>query len=161
MKRKKKIGCISFIVLIVIAFFLFYWTMFGDHSSFESGLAKYEYLPGTAHDITVYTNSNISGMFICDFSMKEEDFKDFAKKQGWEIEEIKSIAQKQGLKPEEFALLNAMYTAREFYRYRGDANKRHQIKNGLYYSKRANNGGGITVGYDRDNNRGYISKSSR
>lgn len=145
MKKKYKIGCISFVVLVVIALIVFNWIMFGDHSSFESGLAKYEYLPDTAHDITVYTNLNISGTFICDFSMKEEIFKDFAKKQDWKIKEIKF--------PE------YIFDAYEFHK--GNTHKKHQIKSGLYYSKRADNGGGITVGYDRDNGRGYINKSSR
>lgn len=87
----------------------------------------------------------MSGMFLCDFSIDEESFKAFSKIQKWEIEEI--------IEPKD------LFTARAFHE--GTPNEKHKIKNGLYYSKRAANGGGVTAGYDRGNGRGYISRSSR
>lgn len=143
------IGCLSIIaiciVICVTVFCILAWMMFSDQSSFKTGLDKYTYLPDSAHDITVFTNLNISGVVLCDFKIEEKDFKDFGEKQEWKIEEIKQ--------PKE------LFLALSFHK--KNTNDKHQIKNGLYYSKRASNGGGITVAYDRDNGRGYISKSSR
>ncbi|HBC88189.1 MAG TPA: hypothetical protein DCZ94_14660 [Lentisphaeria bacterium] len=143
--NKFTIGCVSILLFGLLVFVLFGWFMFGDHSSFETGLKKYELLPDSAHDITVFKNPNISGMFLCDFSIDEEGFKDYSEKQKWKVEEIKD--------------LKDLFTAKAFHE--GTPNERHKIKNGLYYSKIAANGGGVTVGYDRDNGRGYISRSSR
>ena len=138
------IGCFLIMVLCLTVFLTFCWFMFGDFSSFKTRLDKYKYLPETAKDITVYTNSNITGMFLCDFAIGEKDFRVFAKQQNWEVEEIKSL--------EELPTAISWHEKK----YNG-----HRIKDGVIYSNRAANGGGTTVAYDRENGRGYISKSSR
>ncbi len=143
-KRVVIIACIAVVVITGLAVAGFGWLMFGDHSHFETGLAKSKYLPPTAHDINIYTNPNITGWFVCDFSMNEEDFKKLAEKQGWNPREIKE--------PEKILTAKSVHDG---------THKEHKLKNGLYYSKRAPNGGGVTVGYDRDNHRGYIEQSSR
>ena len=143
--NKFRIGCLSFLVFGFGVFVFLGWLMFGDHSSFETRMAKNEFLPASAHDITVFKNPNMSGIFLCDFSIDEKGFKDFSSMQKWAIEEVE--------------VRKEMFTAKAFHA--GTPDERHKITNGLYYSKRAPNGGGITVGYDRDNGRGYISSSSR
>ncbi len=146
MKRNKiTIGCLSVVGVALGLFLLLNWLMFGDHSTYKSGLDKYEYLPETASDINVFTNLNLANIFICDFAMKEPEFKVFAQSNGWDVREIES--------PKE------LFTAASFNN--KQTHIKHKIKNGLYYNRSHRNNGGISVAYDRDNGRGYIFRSSR
>ena len=64
MKRNKiTIGCLSVVGLALGLFLLLNWLMFGDHSTYKSGLDKYEYLPESATDINVFTNLNLANVF--------------------------------------------------------------------------------------------------
>lgn len=144
-KNKSTTGCLFIICTAIIFLWFLNWLFFGDQSSYVSGLNKYEGLPVTASNISVYKNTNISGMFIGDFTMNEDDFITFAKGKGLRLDEADDSSR--------------IYSARDFYE--GKTSYPHLIKNGLYGKKRARNGGGITLGYDRDTNKGYINKSSR
>ena len=119
--------------------------MFGDRSSFQTGLDRYEGLPHTASDITIYENKNMSGVFIADFKIAERDFVSFAATQHWSLEPISGSA--------------SVFQAKAFHE--GRSNDKKEISDALYYSKRAGNGGGVTVAYDRKDGRGYIDSSSR
>jgi len=121
------------------------WSMFGDHSGFQTGLGRYEGLPPTASDITIYQNRNISGIFIADFKLSEPDFLSFAAEKHWAIQPISGSA--------------FVFHARAFQE--GRPNDKKEITDGLYYSQRAGNGGGVTVAYDRKDSRAYIDNSSR
>ena len=119
--------------------------MFSDHSSYETGINQNEHLPKSAKDINLFRNSNISGRFVCDFSIGEDPFKLFAKKELWEPKEV----------TEQVQISTAISVHENNYK------KSMIITNGLFYSKRTPNGGGITVAYNRENQRCYISRSSR
>jgi len=121
------------------------WAMFGDHSSFQTGLGRYEGLPPKASDITVYRDQNISGTFVADFKIPEPDFLSFAAEKHWAIQPITGS--------------ESVFQARAFQESR--PNDKREITDGLYYSKRAANGGGVTVAYDRKGGRAYIESSSR
>src|SRR5438045_854967 len=124
------IGCLA---LSVIGFVLVGWITFGDRSSFQLGLAAYEGLPHTASDITIYQEKNISGVYVADFKIAEADFVSFATDKGWALQPITGSA--------------AVFQANAFQEAR--PNDKKEITDGLYYSKRAPNGGGVTVAYDR------------
>ena len=136
------IGCLC---LIAVGFLLLGWAMFGDRSSFQTGLDRYEGLPNTASDITIYENKNMSAIFIADFKIAEHDFVSFAATQHWSLEPISGSA--------------SVFQAKAFRE--GRANDKKEIIDGLYHSKRAANGGGVTAAYDRKDGRGYIDSSSR
>jgi hypothetical protein len=119
--------------------------MFGDRSSFESGLGNYEGIPETASDINVFKNDNISGMFLADFEIGEDEFVRFAENEGWDLDRVSGREH--------------IYVAKAYFE--KAANPRITITTGLFYSKRARNGGGVSVVYDRKSGRGYISSSSR
>jgi hypothetical protein len=121
------------------------WAMFGDHSTFQTGLANYEGLPEKASDITVFRDRNISGQFVADFRIAEPEFVAFSKERNWAVQPITN--------PE------SVFHARAFHE--GRPNNKKEISDGLYYSRRAANGGGVTVAYDRKDGRAYIQSSSR
>ena len=140
-----KHALIIVLVLVGLGLLLSGWVMFGDHSSFQTGVSQYEGLPSTASDITVYRNKNISGVFAADFKISEPDFISFAAQQHWAIQPISGS--------------ETVFRASDFHEGRPVATK--EIHDGLYYSQRAGNGGGTTVAYDRKDGRAYISSSSR
>ncbi len=119
--------------------------MFGDHSSFQARLARYEGLPLTASDITVYQNQNISGIFIADFKIPETEFSAFAAQKHWAVQPISGSV--------------FIQQASAFHEGRSNATK--EITDGFYYSQIAGNGGGTAVAYDRKDGRAYISISDR
>ena len=140
----KRIVVVCF-CLIVVGFLVLGWAMFGDRSSFQTGLDRYRGLPLSSSDITIYENRNMSGVFIADFRIAEHDFVSFAATRGWSLEPISGSA--------------FVFQAKAFHE--GRPNDKKEIIDGLYYSKRAANGGGVTVAYDRKNGRAYIERSSR
>jgi len=131
--------------LILVGFLVLSWAMFGDRPSYQTGLARHERLPNTASDITIYQNKNMSGVFIADFNIAEHDFVSFAAEQHWFLQPISGSV--------------SVFHATAFHE--GRPNDKKEIIDGLYYSKRAANGGGVMVVYDRKNGRGYIDSSSR
>src|SRR6266496_5822342 len=84
------VGCLC---LIVLGFLVLGWVMFGDRSSFQTGLDRYKGLPHTASDIIIYENRNMSAVFIADFiRIAEHDFVSFAATRGWTLEPISGSA---------------------------------------------------------------------
>ena len=138
------------LLIIVLAFgiaavLLLGWSMFGDHASFHKGLRQYEGLPAAASDITVYQDKNISGTFVAHFKISEPDFIAFAQEKHWGVKPISDP--ESVFQPEAFQDRHP--------------NDKKDITNGLFYSQRAANGGGITAAYDRESGRAYIDSSSR
>ncbi|MEI7730128.1 MAG: hypothetical protein WCO56_11185 [Verrucomicrobiota bacterium] len=142
---KMKRAIIVVFMLGLSGLFLLGWGMFGDHASFQTGLDQYEGLPPKASDITVYQNKNISGIFVADFKITEPDFRSFAAEKHWPVQPISGST--------------FVFQARAFHEDR--ANDKKVITDGLVYSQRAANGGGVTVTYDRKDSRAYIDSSSR
>src|SRR6266516_1197030 len=83
------VGCF---VLIAVGFLVLGWAMFGDRSSFHTGLDRYEGLPHTASDISIYAGKNSSGVFSADFKIAENDFVSFAATRHWSLEPISGSA---------------------------------------------------------------------
>lgn len=119
--------------------------MFGDRPSFEEGISKYEGVPSSASDINIFKNENFTGMFLVDFAISEDDFVGFAEEMGWVLE---------GISGRENIFVAKLY-------FEEAENPRRAITSGYYFSDRAPNGGGITVAFDRNSGRGYISSSNR
>ena len=145
MNKRIAFGCLVPILAISLLIVLLLWAMFGDRSSYQAKLGSHPNLPSTASDITIYQNRNITGQFVTDFKIAEHDFTSFAAEHHWDLRPISA--------PE------TVFQAISFHERR--PNKKKEIVNGLFYSKRAANGGGVTVAYDRDAGRGYIESSSR
>lgn len=133
------------LVLAGMGLLLSGWIMFGDHSSFRTGLSQYEGLPSGASDITVYQNKNLSGIFAAEFKISESDFDTFAAQRYWVVQPISGSV--------------VVYQPSDFHEGRPSATK--EIHDGLYYSQRDGNGGGTAVAYDRKDGRAYITISSR
>jgi len=121
------------------------WAMFSDQSSFSAGLSSFEDLPSTAKDISVYKNSNISGLQIMEFTIPESDFRDYAENHSWPLNEISDT--------------QLVMSAMEYHNKKGNYYK--EISSGLFFEKRQENGGGVTVAYDRGNQIAYVNRSSR
>jgi hypothetical protein len=121
------------------------WAMFGDHSSFQKGLAKYEGVPATASDITVYENKNISGVYVADFKISEADFLAFAREKHWGVKPIDGAA--WVFQAEAFQIKNP--------------NDKKKIHNGWFCSQPNAEGHWIEAAYDLRSGRAYIYRSSR
>ena len=130
-------------VVGICGYLLLTWALFGDHSSSGEHVASDELLPKTASDISFYRNQNFTGLFIADFAISETEF----------IRWSRSLE----LQPEVIDEPRTIADARAFSR-RNTAGH-HIIEHGLYISRRQRNGGGVDLAYNRDNGRGYISKS--
>jgi len=139
------IGFLAIALLVLLTLSVLFWISFSDRSSYQSGLPNFEGLPQTASDITIYQNKNISGTLVADFKISESNFVSFAKEKSWVVQPIKNV--------------EYIFQAKAFHE--GKFNDKLEIADGLYYSKRAENGGGITVAYDRKSGRGYIESSNR
>ena len=131
------------IIFVFIA--VIFWSMFCDHATFSSGLSSYGDLPSTANNISIYKASNISGLLIMVFSIPENDFKDYAESHSWPLKEITEA--------------QSIMSALEYHNKSGNYYK--EISNGLYFEKRQENGGGVTLAYDRGRQLAYVNRSSR
>lgn len=130
-------------VVGICGYLLLTWMLCGNHSSSGEHLASYELLPETASDISFYRNQNFGDIFIADFAISETEF----------IRWSNSFK----LQPEVIGEPRTIQDARAFSR--GNTAGHHIIEHGLYISRRHRNGGGVDLAYNRDNGRGYISKS--
>lgn len=129
----------------LIIILLLGWVMFGDNATFQTGLRNYNGLPSTASDIAIYRNRNISGNFVADFKITETGFLAFATEKHWHVQPISDGV--------------SIFEANAFHE--GRPNDKREIGDGLYYSERTANGGGVTLAYDRKVSRAYIQTSSR
>ena len=132
---------IVIVALVALACLLLGWSTFGDRSSFRTGLDRHEGVPSTASDIAVYQCKNLNATFVADFRIAERDFVAFAAEKGWVLEPITSTV--------------SIFQA-EAFRKRPPKG----VSDGLSYSKREDNGGGVAAGYDRKTGRGYINRFS-
>jgi hypothetical protein len=121
------------------------WAMFGDHSSFQKGLAKYEGVPATASDITVYENKNISDRYVAEFKISEADFLAFAREKNLGNKPIAGSA--------------SVYQAEAVHN--GRPNDKKRIHDGWFCAQPDPEGQFIEVAYERPSGRGYIYRISR
>jgi hypothetical protein len=133
------------LALGVTAVLFLAWSMFGDHSSFYTGLKQHEKVPSSGSDITIYQNQNISEIFAADFRISEPNFLSFAREKHWDVQPISG----------------SVFVSQAATLHEGQPNDKKLITDGWLYSKRAPTGAGITIAYDRPSGRAYIESSSR
>jgi len=131
--------------VVLICGALLLWSMFSDQSSFRSGLHSFGDLPSTAKDISVYKNSNMSGLQLIEFIIPESDLRDYAMQHSWKLQEIDQP--------------QSIMSAVDFHNKNGDIY--HIVSTGLFFEQRQGNGGGVTVAYDRARQVAYVNRSSR
>ena len=135
----------AFIVVVVAGVGLLSQAMFADQSAYSEHLAAFEGLPDTAADITVFSNMNITGTVVAEFTIREADFVAWAAAHEWPLTEIST--------PIEIGNPRAFHE--------GTPNRRTTVENGLHASLHRENNGGVDIAYDRQNGLGRISRSSR
>src|SRR6516225_9355987 len=111
---------IGFVAFVFVGLGLLNWLLFGDRSSFHTGLSKLEGLPPADSDITVYQERNITGEFVTDFRIAESNLVVFAAEKQWDLQPIVGSA---------LACQAVAFREKR-------PNDRKEIVDGLYYSKR-------------------------
>ena len=135
----------SVVALIAIPGGFLLWAMFSDQSSFSSRLSSFDDLPETAKDISVYKNANMSGLLLIEFTIPEIDLREYALKHSWGLQEI----------------VHSQPIMSAIKRHKSKTDIYRTISDGLYFESRKENGGGVTVAYDREHQIGYVNRSSR
>lgn len=147
----RKSGCFGCLVLLgLLAVFLIglNWILFGNHAEWAEHVTSYGRAPAGARDISWYESRNISGNVAFEFLLPETEFKAWAEGQNWLLEEITPTRPPVlPWTPSMFIHKNDVLTP--------------EVTTGLFYEKRAGNGGGVTAVYDRATSRVYIHRSSR
>jgi hypothetical protein len=123
-----------------------------SYSRPESGVAlsSVEWLDSRASDISFYRANDFSGNFTYEFQISSEDFAALAKERGWQVAplaEHRSIMRYTFFLPETDARRQRPLSM--------------ELDSGMIYESRRPNGGGITVLYDTNRSRAYVSQSSR
>jgi len=118
----------------------------------ESGVAltSVAWLDSRASDISYYRANDFSGNFTYDFRIGGDDFAALAKERGWQfapLTEHRSIMRYSFFLPETDSRRLKPLSV--------------DLDGGLVYESRRPNGGGITVLYDTNTSRAYVSQSSR
>lgn len=139
------VASLFFGLLAVLAFGLVY-------SRPDSGvaLASVEWLDSRASDISFYRANDFSGNLAYEFQISREDFAAVAKERGWQVApltEHRSIMRYTFFIPETDAHRQKPLSV--------------ELDGGMIYESRRPNGGGITVLYDTNASRAYVSQSSR
>ena len=143
---KITLGTVGVLLVALIGGFVFLASaMSSDRSEFREHLAAHPTLPAAASDITLYTNRNLTGAFIADFTIPENDFVKWAAENDWPLAAIDEPARIHD--PRQVAA--------------GDLNGRRLVTRGLHASFRRPNGGGIDLAYDRETGRACIARWSR
>lgn len=129
---------------------MLFFMLFSGRSSFQSGLSKFEGLPEQASNIDYYKLHDIAtGLTALDFTISEQEFRKYAESQEWYLSEFDSS---------EFDRSREVKTASYF---AGKQKSEITVKNGLFFERHKENGGGITVIYDRDNKRAHVFSCKR
>ena len=167
MKKKKKIGCISIIVLVVLfnpislIFFAVSCAMWSnEHPKIGKNIKSVDWLPKEAHNISYYKTYSYTAF---EFDISEEGFKKWAA--DYDCKKIET--------PEKVCRYNRMTlkmprfdsnvinddAIKEFEKYQSTVNA--TIVNGYYYRKEYSNGGRTHVVYDLDKGRAYSQFNPR
>src|SRR3954470_18898890 len=137
---------LAFIVAVVLLVAL---AIHFSHPDSGVNLSSVPWLDSRASDIAFYKGNDFGGNFYYEFRISLKDFQALARERSWHL-----------TKP------NRPYNMPRYFFFLPDG---HKDKRGpldvtiedYYYSLRADNGGGITVGYNVAAGRGYVSQSSR
>ena len=103
-----------------------------------------------ASDISFYRANDFSGNFTYEFRIGGDDFAVLARERGWQL-----------------APLTEHHSIMRYTFFLPETDARHQkplsveLDSGMIYESRRPNGGGITVLYDTNASRAYVSQSSR
>ena len=146
----KLLGIFAFIGLF--AFFIFVKVTLAPKPKYGSGDDPPEWLPSSASDINYMERKGFGAARIAVFSIDQDAFEAFAKENGWPLEEQADVsvffeAYTQETPPDIDSLSLDEY------------NDRFSVDDALFYEKRGDNGGGVTIVYDIENHRGYYHYS--
>lgn len=148
-KKPLTIGCGTFLLIVASAIGFLGWAMFGDDEVYVAGASKHMFAPLSAKEIDYYERQDISGVVLVTYLVGEEDFRNFAAQQGWELVPKSEIPFESGV------MLPSQWQSGVY------VHSRKKSGACLFYEVRRGNGGGITVVYDLANTRAIINKSNR
>jgi hypothetical protein len=132
-------------LLATLAFGLAY-----SHPESGVALASVEWLDSRASDISFYRANDFSGNFAYEFRIGGDDFATLARERGWQVgplTEHRNVMRYTFFLPETDSRRQKPFSV--------------EFDSGLFYESRRPNGGGITVLYDTNASRAYVSQSSR
>jgi hypothetical protein len=139
------VAALFFGLLAVLAFGLAY-----SHPESGVALASVEWLDSRASDISYYRANDFGGSFAYEFRIRGDDFAALARERGWRVA---PFAEHRGVNRYTFFLPET------------DSRRQEplsvELKSGLIYESHQSNGGGITVLYDTNASRAYVSQSAR
>lgn len=135
-KKPLAIGCGILLLIVAAAVGFLGRAMFGEHTAYATEASSHKLAPPSAKEINYYERRNISGIVSVTYLVREEEFRQFAKEQGWTLEQrMEGPGDVTASSPEAWA--------------NGSMNGPHPpIGECLFYEVRQRNGGGITVIYD-------------
>ena len=147
--KKKKIVILTIVFGLVIFCFILpvvlFLSLFLGSRTLELGLDNFPGVPPEARNIDHFKLNDIAtGLETLDFTISEPDFKNTAKLKKWTLKEIETP----------LAVKTTSFFA-------GKQKKEIIVQKGLHLSDVGSNGGGVTVIYDRENQRAHIFKSNR
>ena len=116
----------------------------------ESHVARVDWLPPTASDITYARRTGFGRLLTYECSVPEPDFHVLAQKKGWPVQEATNVSV-SGLRLT-LKLPDLTNAAGE---------SAYAIERAFLFERRQPNGGGTTVIYDRQRNRLFYSESQR
>jgi hypothetical protein len=164
MKKKYKIGCISFILLFNPITLLFLWGIStywsNTHPEVGENVKSVDWLPQEAQNISYYKTYSYTAF---EFDISEEGFRKWAAR--WDFKKIETPAgisryNRMMLKMPKFDSKDADKSMKEYEEYKSKVNA--AIVNGYYYrTPPRGDGGGMYVAYDTDKGRAYFQSSPR
>jgi hypothetical protein len=115
----------------------------------ESHIARVDWLPSAASDITYSQRTGFGWFLTYECNLPEAEFRSLAEKEKWPIQEATNV-RVSGLR----STLNLPALTNAF----GDPT---YIERAFLFERRQPNNGGTTVLYDRERSRLFVSKSHR
>ena len=146
-----KLGVVAGSVCLLLAgMALFQVLTVSNRAEIGEGVDSVAWLDSRASDISFFRQKGFGGVFVYEFSIKEDNFVALANERDWKISRLAS----------------SHYPTR-YMRFSDNpvelnsAESLISVRRGLFYEDRQKNGGGITVTYDSDASRAYVFHSSR
>jgi len=124
----------------LIILYAVYHLFLSPGQEFKEGAKAVEWLPETASDITYFEREGFGWVKTAEFTMAKEDLEKWAEEKKWPLISEDNI---HARRPSE------------------DGHKSILVKKALVYDNRQPNGGGLTLIYDIENQRGYFDLSHR
>ncbi len=149
MKKILKWFLINAVGLVVLFVTAVIFAIVGPRPAVVEGTDRPEWIPEQATNIFHRSQEGFGWWKAAEFTINENDFRDYAEKRGWQLIEARNFSKVTTL-----ALLKAKggsFPEEDF----------EPIPRALVYERRAGNNGGITVVLDLDTDRAYYNASHR